>query len=169
MRLRRRPLAWTEGTGAEPFERHVSPPPRLTPAFVRAIFASFHGEPEGHARLLPRGDAVSPLARERYAQAPEHRDVLQIQHDGQISSVLRNRVKPRNEKYSALQKSQIRRITLAVPCPQEGRLRDRHGTWGAGCDGRRGVRRVLLAGRNVHGGRRSRVVLAPRPWRQAVW
>src|SRR5689334_22056633 len=25
---------------------------------------------------------------------------------------------------------------LSVPCPQEGRLRDRHGTWGAGCDGR---------------------------------
>jgi len=28
--------------------------------------------------------------------------------------------------------------------------------------------RLWLAGRNVHGVRRSRVVLAPRPWRQAA-
>ena len=35
---------------------------------------------------------------------------------------------------------------------------------GAGCDGRCGVRQVS-AGRNVRSVRRSRVVLAPRPWR----
>ena len=36
---------------------------------------------------------------------------------------------------------------------------------GAGCDGRCGVR-CFRTGRNVRGGRRSRVVLTPRPWRQ---
>ena|SRR5437899_40818 len=49
-------------------------------------------------------------------------EVLQIQHDGQISSVCRNRVKPQHQKYSALQKHQIRCITRAVPHPQEGRF-----------------------------------------------
>ena len=36
---------------------------------------------------------------------------------------------------------------------------------GAGCDGRCGVRRIVSAGRNARSVRRSRVVLAPRPWR----
>src|SRR5262245_53871276 len=57
-------------------------------------------------------------------------------HDGQITSVLRNRVKPLQQKYSALQKSQIRSIIHPVPRPTRGTFRDRHDTWGAGCDGR---------------------------------
>ena len=61
---------------------------------------------------------------------------------------------------------QITGITPPSPRHHEGRSRDRHGTW-------RGLRWTLLAsggftpaGRNVRSGRRSRVVLAPRPWRQ---
>src|SRR5207237_5301876 len=37
-------------------------------------------------------------------------------------------------------------VYSAIPCPSEGTYRDRHGTLGAGCDGRGGVRR-LGAGR----------------------
>src|SRR5438552_4660 len=70
-------------------------------------------------------------------------EVLQIQHDGQISSVLRNRVKPLNEKYSALQNRQIRFITHAIPCPQRGDATRSSRNVGAGCDGRCGVRRAF--------------------------
>jgi len=36
---------------------------------------------------------------------------------------------------------------------------------GAGCDGRCRRQVISSSWRNVRGGRRSRVVLAPRPWR----
>jgi len=36
---------------------------------------------------------------------------------------------------------------------------------GAGCDGRCWRQVIDFPGRNVRGGRRNRVVLAPRPWR----
>src|SRR5438094_401855 len=58
-------------------------------------------------------------------------------------------------------------ISAAVPGPQEGRFavvterRARDAMDAVASGG------LWLAGRNVHGGRRSRVVLAPRPWRQA--
>jgi hypothetical protein len=111
-------------------------------------------------RICGYGSGPSPGRQRSLTRA-----VLQIQHDGQISSVLRNRVKPRNEKYSALQKRQIRCITLTVPGPLRGAsrssrnvgLRMRWTLW---------RQAGLLARRNAHGGRRSRVVLAPRPWRQ---
>ena len=51
----------------------------------------------------------------------------------------------------------------AIPCPSEGRFAI-VSIRGAGCDGRCGVRQ-LLAGRDRRSVRRSRVVLAPRPWR----
>src|SRR5437764_3495828 len=51
--------------------------------------------------------------------------------------------------------------------PTRGAYHDRHDTWGAGCDGRFGVRR-FYAGRKRQGVRRSRVVLAPRCWRQVL-
>src|SRR5207244_9107731 len=93
-------------------------------------------------------------------------EVLQIQHDGQISSVCRNRVKPQHQKYSALQKWQIRCITRAVPHPQEGRFAVVTKRWA------RDAMDAVASGNsspdeNVRSGRRSRVVLAPRPWRQA--
>ena len=55
----------------------------------------------------------------------------------------------------------------ARPKPIRGTFRDRHDTLGMGCDGRCGVRRIS-AGRKRRGVRRSRVVLAPRPWRQSA-
>src|SRR5258706_11024933 len=36
--------------------------------------------------------------------------------------IFRNRVKPRNQKYSAFAVGQISASTSAVPCPQEGRF-----------------------------------------------
>ena len=64
------------------------------------------------------------------------------------------------QKYSASRLTQINCITLAVH-PTRGAYRDRHGR-GAGCDGReRRLRRQRFAC-----GRRSRVVLTPRRWRQ---
>jgi len=50
------------------------------------------------------------------------------------------------------------------PKPVGGTFRDRHDTLGMGCDGPL-WRQVIFTGRKRCSGRRSRVVLAPRPWR----
>ena len=52
----------------------------------------------------------------------------------------------------------------AQPVPTQGDATRSSRNVGAGCDGRCGVRQ-LAAGRNARSVRRSRVVLAPRPWR----
>jgi hypothetical protein len=90
---------------------------------------------------------------------------LQIRHDGQISSVLQKRVKPCDEKYSALQKWQNRCITRVVPCPRRDVSRSSRYV---GCGMRWTLQRQVMSSpdENVCSGRRSRVVLAPRPWRQ---
>jgi hypothetical protein len=56
---------------------------------------------------------------------------------------------------------------MSPPSPRrhEGRSRDRHASVVRVAMDAASVRRVLLAGRNARGVRRSRVVLAPRPWR----
>ena len=84
------------------------------------------------------------------------------------------RVKPPSQKYFALPEF---RFTVSIPlsAPTRGTFRDRHGTLGAGCDGRGNLRRNGLISEEIGTGcrtkgcrvRRSRVVLAPRPWRQA--
>ena len=52
-----------------------------------------------------------------------------------------------------------------VPCPPRGAYRDRHGRWARDAmDAKR--RAQSLRGRAAFCGRRSRVVLAPRRWRQ---
>ncbi len=53
---------------------------------------------------------------------------MPIRHDGQITSILRNRVKPSNEKYSALPNMQISLLVHPARATK-GTFRDRHGTW----------------------------------------
>ena len=53
--------------------------------------------------------------------APGRQPVSQIRCDGQISSVWRNRVKPDNGKYSALQKCQISGMTHPARAAMRGR------------------------------------------------
>jgi hypothetical protein len=70
----------------------------------------------------------------------------------------------RKSEFSACLVGQITGTGPPSPRHHEGRLRDRHGTW-------RGLRwtlrrqAVFAARRNARSVRRSRVVLAPRPWR----
>jgi hypothetical protein len=54
----------------------------------------------------------------------------------------------------------------ARPAATRGAARDRHGRWLAGCDGREVLERNHVRGRALLRGRRNRVVLAPRRWRQ---
>ena len=49
------------------------------------------------------------------------------------------------------------------PASTRGAYRDRHETWGAGCDGR-----LRATDEGAFGGRRSRVVLMPRRWHQVL-
>jgi hypothetical protein len=46
----------------------------------------------------------------------------QINATGKSLLIFRNRVKPRNQKYSAFAAGQISARTSAVPCSQEGRF-----------------------------------------------
>ena len=46
----------------------------------------------------------------------------QINPTGKSLLIFRNRVKPRNQKYSAFAAGQISARTPAIPCPQEGRF-----------------------------------------------
>src|SRR5258707_7908082 len=46
----------------------------------------------------------------------------QINPTGKSLLIFRNRVKPRNQKYSAFAAGQISARTSAIPCPQEGRF-----------------------------------------------
>src|SRR6266516_2728027 len=81
--------------------------------------------------------------------------------------IFRTRVKPQNQKYFAFPEGQISGIFSAVSRPQEGRImivttrgaRDAVDALASGASDR--------AGRKRQGVRRSRVVLAPRPWRHA--
>jgi hypothetical protein len=49
-------------------------------------------------------------------------ELRQINPTGKSLLIFRNRVKPRNQKYSAFAAGQISARTSAVPCPQEGRF-----------------------------------------------
>src|SRR6266436_4231821 len=49
-------------------------------------------------------------------------ELRQINPTGKSLLIFRNRVKPRNKKYSAFALGQISARTSAVPCPQEGRF-----------------------------------------------
>ena len=71
-------------------------------------------------RLTGFGGRRPGQARFEAAHRPGPAATATNRPGGQISSVYRNRVKPQNQKYSALQKWQIRSITLAVPCPPRG-------------------------------------------------
>src|SRR4051794_37899061 len=67
------------------------------------------------------------------------------------------------EKQTALPVGQIIFTTSRYPVPTRGAFRDRHER-GMGCGGRGGIeRRTMLVC-----GRRSRVVLTPRRWRQVL-
>jgi hypothetical protein len=46
----------------------------------------------------------------------------QISPTGKSLLIFGNRVKPRNQKYSAFAAGQISATTPAIPCPQEGRF-----------------------------------------------
>jgi hypothetical protein len=80
--------------------------------------------------------------------------------------IFSNLVKTRNQKYFGFPEGQISGIFSAVSRPQEGRImivttrrtRDAVDALASG---------VFHAGRKRQSVRRSRVVLAPRPWRQA--
>ena len=78
-------------------------------------------------------------------------------------SGLRIRVQPSCEKYFPCAVGQIRATESAVSCPLGGALRGRHERW---C----GMRWTLWCRKtsDADSGRQSRVVLAPRCWRQVV-
>ena len=80
-----------------------------------------------------------------------------------LPEVICRRVKPLAQKYFAGLVLQIRIISRAPVAHMEGRFANRHVTLGAG------LRWTLLfSGRLNEGVRRSRVVLAPRCWRQVL-
>ena len=78
---------------------------------------------------------------------------------GQITSRRAKPVQPPRKKYFAFSEAQISRNVRAVPPRLEGRTR-RHGRWV-----RDAVDVVATQDERSSGGRRSRVVLAPRRWR----
>jgi hypothetical protein len=78
--------------------------------------------------------------------------------DEQITS---NPVQPLSKKDSAFPKPQITLITPAIPSHYRGAFRDRHLTFG-----RAAVDADGAADESTRCGRRSRVVLTPRRWRQ---
>ena len=99
---------------------------------------------------------MSPQAQAKFALAGATK-----QPDGQIASVLQNRVKPQMKNISLFQKREQGYIH-SHPVPVRGAYHDRHER-GAGSGGRGG------ADNERHGCvRRSRVVLTPRCWRQAL-
>jgi len=131
-------------------------------------------------RLLPRGSMV---AAPRQTGAPAKRNA-QVKEsfagrwtratnwlDGQITSGFQKTCQARLEKIFRFSECPIRCIIRPSPRLQEGTLRGRHGTLArVAMDA--AVSGGFLAGRDVRSVRRSRVVLAPRPWRLSappVW
>jgi hypothetical protein len=85
--------------------------------------------------------------------------------DGQINiDFLTRRVQPLSQKYSDFQKPQITGILSASRSLERGAARDRHGRWERDAVDATGARWTRRAGC----GRRSRVVLTPRRWRQVA-
>ena len=107
-------------------------------------------------------EAVAPKARVRTRKPRGGKSgigALRVDlPDGQITQ---NPVKPARKKYSAFQKSTNQLYIFASSHPTRGADRDRHER-AAGCGGREAVRRD----ERKRCGRRSRVVLTPRRWRQ---
>jgi hypothetical protein len=101
---------WQEGVERIIRRWRISPEPVIGPRFTRTRWT------------------IRPTKRHR------GRRMLQIQHDGQIASVYRNRVKPRKRKYSALQNRQIRRIIRPASATKRD-VRAIVTQRGAGCDG----------------------------------
>jgi hypothetical protein len=71
---------------------------------------------------------------------------------------------PKIKNISLYRNSDLRYVS-AQPAPPGGDASRSSRNVGAGCDGRL-LRQVIFTRRNVGSVRRSRVVLAPRPWRQ---
>jgi hypothetical protein len=70
------------------------------------------------------------------------------------------------QKYFRSRLPQINPISIAIPSPQRGVSRSSR-TLGMGCGGRGGIRHAKACSTNdARRGRRSRVVLTPRRWRQ---
>src|SRR5438477_13214181 len=67
---------------------------------------------------------------------------------GKSLPICRNRVKPPNQNIS-LHNSGNQKYNSARLAPARGAYHDRHDTWGAGCDGRFGVRRFLTPDENA--------------------
>jgi hypothetical protein len=76
-----------------------------------------------------------------------------------------SQVKPLTQKYFCLQEFRFS-VWIAHPGLARGALRDRHETLGRDAMDAAGVRRVRSPDEIAGCGRQSRVVLAPRPWRQ---
>jgi hypothetical protein len=79
---------------------------------------------------------------------------------GQINCRAQKPVQPPREKYFAFSEAKISRNVCAVPPRSEGRTR-RHGRWV-----RDAMDALATQDERRHGGRRNRVVLTPRRWRQ---
>src|SRR5207237_1432485 len=75
-------------------------------------------------------------------------------------------VQPGNEKYFALSERDSA-LLVGQPAPPEGTQRDRHGTLARVAMDAVASVRCKSHRRNARSVRRSRVVLTPRPWRQA--
>jgi len=63
---------------------------------------------------------------------------------GKALLIVRNRVKPQNQKYFAFPEVKIMAL-IRQPGPHEGAFRDRHDALGRGCGGRFGVRHDFFA------------------------
>jgi hypothetical protein len=111
----------------------------------------------GVAEML--GQAASRAGareRRRWYNARRASDTV-IVRDGQISG---SPVQPHFQKYSGSLQTQITSTSIAIPAHTEGRFAIVTDV-GQGCDGR-GMSKT----NDVARGRRSRVVLTPRRWRQ---
>jgi hypothetical protein len=84
--------------------------------------------------------------------------------DGQITRLSDFSVQPSREKFFASPLTQITLIILPSRSLKRGGSRSSR-TLGAGCDGRKVLKRSHCADEQRLCGRRSRVVLAPRRWR----
>ena len=144
-------------------------PPHLAPGLLQNFGARAEIEAVATPVALILRSASTRAGRALARPAPHHegREVLPIQHDGQIVIPI-SRISVRKSEILSCLVGQISGLTPPSPCPQKGTLRDRHGTlarlrWTRQCQG------CFGAGREHSRVRRSRVVLAPRPWRQAGW
>ena len=90
-------------------------------------------------------------------------EVLQIQHDGQISTKVES--SPAHENNSVYKNSDFRH-KIVDPRPAEGRFAIVTERRAGDAMDAAGVRRVCSPDEIARGVRQSRVVLAPRPWRQ---